>query len=44
VTHENPVYSELLLKEEQGIEEARDVKEETPLVGQQEGASDLQDA
>jgi hypothetical protein len=40
VTHENPVYSELLLKEEQGIEEVRDVKDETPLAGQQ----DLQDA
>jgi hypothetical protein len=30
VTHENPVYSELLLQEEEQIHEMYDVKEETP--------------
>jgi hypothetical protein len=30
VTHENPVYSELLLQEEEQIHEMYDVKDETP--------------
>ena len=42
VTHENPVYSELLLQETQQIEESQGVKDETLIEEQLQEVSDLQ--
>jgi hypothetical protein len=42
VTHENPVYSELLLQEQTQIEEMQDVKDEIPPEEQLQEVSDLQ--
>jgi hypothetical protein len=42
VTHENPVYSELLLQETQQTEESQGVKEETLIEEELQEVSDLQ--
>jgi hypothetical protein len=42
VTHENPVYSELLLQEQRQLEDMQEVKDDIPPEEQLQEVSDLQ--